>query len=528
MTGRNRQHLLSVAVATVGFLAVQQGASAAVYTWNRLAGGTFNWDYVSPNDNWDQSVGEPNTNYPNAAGDVANINVDVAADTMIRLPASGVTVGVLNMGDSSAPLFKTLLGAGASNTDKLILDNGAAAAQINFSAAPAEQRHYSNFQMTTDVVITNTSGFTQRLYGPWSGGKAMTLASGALTRQIYFNPGVGASNNFSSFTISNLTKAGLSGNSGLDTVNCDITILGDSNTDCVQQYVSEVVNDHATVTWTGARKWNMGGASETLGALAGGRFAWMEANGATPSTLTLAGPFDGLNRDFAGEVGDGEGGSPGVMTVIKKGAFTQTFSGPGSNDLAHTRVENGILALNKDAGVTAVGRLAFQTNDLTLGDGQNPGLGEVKLLAPDQIVDNTAIIFKGGIFNANGKAETVGVASLLVNSEIQMLAGSSSILAFADSSASAWTGGTTLTIKGWDGSLAGGGAEQVLFGSSASGLTPAQVSQIFFLDPLGAPAGTYGASILSSGEVVPLVPEPAILGMVAMSSLLVLRRRRHA
>jgi hypothetical protein len=41
------------------------------------------------------------------------------------------------------------------------------------------------------------------------------------------------------------------------------------------------------------------------------------------------------------------------------------------------------------------------------------------------------------------------------------------------------------------------------FGSSASGLSTAQLRQIVFTNPAGFAAGTYSAQILSTGEVVP-------------------------
>jgi len=77
-------------------------------------------------------------------------------------------------------------------------------------------------------------------------------------------------------------------------------------------------------------------------------------------------------------------------------------------------------------------------------------------------------------------------------------------LAFASSSGMAWTNGVKLVITNWEGSLNGGGAEQLKFGGSSSGLAPAQLAQIQFVNPGGLPAGTYSAQILDSGEVVPL------------------------
>ena len=77
------------------------------------------------------------------------------------------------------------------------------------------------------------------------------------------------------------------------------------------------------------------------------------------------------------------------------------------------------------------------------------------------------------------------------------------VLSFADSSSVSWAGDGILTIQGWAGSLNGGGSQQLLFGTSASGLTAQQLSQIEFINPAGLPFGTYSAEILSDGEVLP-------------------------
>src|SRR5439155_15156897 len=84
------------------------------------------------------------------------------------------------------------------------------------------------------------------------------------------------------------------------------------------------------------------------------------------------------------------------------------------------------------------------------------------------------------------------------------LDGSSSRLSFANSSAETWTPGATLVILNWNGNPSGGGAEQLKFGTSASGLTASQLARITFSNPGGFPAGNYAAQLLSTGELVPV------------------------
>ena len=66
-----------------------------------------------------------------------------------------------------------------------------------------------------------------------------------------------------------------------------------------------------------------------------------------------------------------------------------------------------------------------------------------------------------------------------------------------------WSNNTTLTIENWRGSESGGGASQLYFGSNAGGLTPQQLSQVRF----HLSNGLYAATILATGEVVPVVPK---------------------
>lgn len=88
------------------------------------------------------------------------------------------------------------------------------------------------------------------------------------------------------------------------------------------------------------------------------------------------------------------------------------------------------------------------------------------------------------------------------------LAGSASRLSFANSSAETWAGAGALLVADWNGNPTGGGAEQLIFGTNESGLTPAQLNQIWFR----ISTNLYSAKILNTGEVVPdqVVPPPLV------------------
>ncbi len=191
--------------------------------------------------------------------------------------------------------------------------------------------------------------------------------------------------------------------------------------------------------------------------------------------------------------------------LTKSGAGTLTLSGSAANTYGSatangtTTVNGGTLKLNKTSGVAAVpnGTIAINTG------------GTVLLGTANQIGNSVAMTLGGGTFNTGGLSEQLGTLKLTANSSID-LGASASALTFATSSGQAWTGGTTLTIKNWNGSTAGAGTDQLFVGANASGLTSGQLAQISFLNPAGFPAGSYTAQILATGEVVPVGLPPAI------------------
>lgn len=107
----------------------------------------------------------------------------------------------------------------------------------------------------------------------------------------------------------------------------------------------------------------------------------------------------------------------------------------------------------------------------------------------------------GGILDIGDANEQLGRFILSSNALINFT-GSSTKLSFANSSAETWSP-VTLSISNWNGSLNGGGNEQLKFGTNASGLSASQLKQIRFINPAGFPNGLYLAKMLNTGEVVP-------------------------
>jgi autotransporter-associated beta strand protein len=103
--------------------------------------------------------------------------------------------------------------------------------------------------------------------------------------------------------------------------------------------------------------------------------------------------------------------------------------------------------------------------------------------------------YSGGVVNSTN----MGKLTLSATSTIALGTGDHSLF-FANSSTETWNG-TTLNITGWSGTAGSSGiAGKIFIGSDATGLTASQLAKISFT------GYSAGAQILSTGEVVPLVP----------------------
>lgn len=485
------------AVAAVGILVVQQRSMAApaIYTWNQTAAGPFSWDYVA-SDNWDQSVGEPNTTYPNAAGQTANITTALTASQTINVPAGGVTVGTLTLGATSGTFIYTLQGG------PITMSFGGSGASINRPATstPAAGTYdliKANLVMNDDLTINVGASRNLRQTGGTMTGNHNLIINGVTGNTGTFY--LGRANSYAGTTTVVRGKLQISGGNANNTVPGDLIVNSGAT---LQSMDYNEISTSALVTVNGT--WNTGGvASETPGALAG------SGTIGSVAALTLLGATSAPNADFAGTMPDGI-----PLTISMPATSSQTLSGTAANATGAVVINSGHLILNKGPVIGGGGVNAIATSLRING-------GEVKLLRPDQIPDTAPVTFAGGTFNSNGLSETMATLTNSGTSTIDMGAGAS-ILTFANSSGQTWSG--SIQILNWSGLTAGGGTDQLFFGANASGLTNAQLATMSFVNPAGYAPGTYGAKILPTGEVV--VPEPAILGMLAASGLLALRRRR--
>ena len=231
----------------------------------------------------------------------------------------------------------------------------------------------------------------------------------------------------------------------------------------------------------------------------------------------------GGDLTFSGYVNLGANSTPAKTMVVSNsittlsGIITNTAgltkSGPGTLVLAaptantygstsangNTTVNAGTLQFSKTEAITAVANGSLIVN----------AGGTLVLGAVHQVGNAVPMTLGGGTFRTGGFSEQLGALTLKANSLIDLGSGAS-VLNFAASSGMTWTGGAILTLSNWSGSVSGGGLGRVVFGSISSALTAAQVSQIRFANPPGFPTGSFAATILSTGEVVPLTASPVI------------------
>jgi fibronectin-binding autotransporter adhesin len=191
---------------------------------------------------------------------------------------------------------------------------------------------------------------------------------------------------------------------------------------------------------------------------------------------------------------------------------TNTFVKAGAGEIV---LSNGSISNN-----FAATALQVNAGSLTLG-------------AANQIADGTDLILNGGTFRTGsgsaGYAESLGDLTLNASSTIDLGAAAGlRDLVFIDSSGVAWSGGATLTVANWAGSVSGGTAGRLFFGSNSSGLLGGQLTQITFN------GYSAGAQILGTGELVPMsfgggepIPEPGTYAAAAILVLLALWRHRR-
>jgi len=210
--------------------------------------------------------------------------------------------------------------------------------------------------------------------------------------------------------------------------------------------------------------------------------------------------------------------------LTKAGDGTLTLSGSAANTFTGTTtVNDGTLALNKTAGVTAI------AGDITVGDGRSTDI--LRLDADEQIADSADVTLRGGAYgetilrynnSAGGISETFATLTIDGTAIIDFAGGNVCDANFLYLDDLLMAVGTQLLVRNWI------DFSDFLLVRNTSLNVPGLLSQIQFE---GYGAGAYWQDYDSVYSRVTPVPEPSTYGAILMGAGLALfgwRRWRQA
>jgi len=205
---------------------------------------------------------------------------------------------------------------------------------------------------------------------------------------------------------------------------------------------------------------------------------------------------------------------------VTTGSFSQSISLSSGTVLtvaqdSSTTYGNGAVTSLTSVITGAGGLIKSGTGTLTLGSTGNTFTGGITIHAgelrfspqttPSALASN--VMLNGGTLGTTGIGAvsfsfSTGTLTLSDSSYINLDTVNAHSLKFANSSAASWSSGVILIIRNWRGAFNGtsGTKGKLYIGTTAAGLTAAQLSQILFDDGGG---NLFPATQLSTGEVVP-------------------------
>ncbi|PAW66413.1 MAG: hypothetical protein B9S30_08310, partial [Verrucomicrobiia bacterium Tous-C5FEB] len=455
---------LLAAVTLAGLAFAAPAVHAASYTWTPLTAGPFNWNNANSQNNW-------TSGFPNALADVANMSVNLSANQTVNLNQA-ITLGTLTIGDNNGVQTFTL----APSSGSLIFDVSSGTASLNRSSAGTGATTVSsNITLNDNLVVKlagGTASSTMTLSGIISesgGAKSLTKDSGTLTLALTgsntFSGGVIIKNGtLESRTTTTTLGSGTATMGGAGSTGATY-LTGQSNSN--RFVINAPDSGNIVIGANGAGSgFTMSGGVTLNGNLT------LQTNenvitGSTKAISILTGGVTGTgnlllnNLGLAANVITISGTSvnhSGSITLQGTATGTTTISAPiGSNVTSVTQN-------------SATSRLVLSGSNAYTG-ATNINAGTLALGASNVLPDASAVSIGAATLDAATFADSAGTLDVTAaNSAINL--GSGATLAFANSSAVDWTGGT-LNITG---TFVSG--TSLRFGTTSGGLTSTQLSSI--------------------------------------------------
>ena len=418
-----------------GISLIGQNNSSANATLHILSGGAVNVSGTS------QFV------VGNAAGTNAPTGVlTMDANSALTLTGTGsfqiatvASLGTVNLDGGTLTTSRNVTGASTTGTSTFNLNGGTLKSGAAFTMSGLTRANVRN----GGAIIDSTGGtitMTQALLHSNVGGDLAT--DGGLTKNGSGTLTLSGANTFTGATAVNTGSLLLSNATAL-TTSSGVTVTAGA-----ALQISAVSPTFSTTTLAlNGNGPSSGGALQTIGG--SGTTTW---NGAVSlGSDSLIAVNGGTRINIGGTINLGNF----ILTVQTDGSNTDTFS--------------NVISGNGGITKTSTSKLVFSGANTYTGATNVDG-GTLALGVNSALSSSTAVTIGNATLDAATFTNSVGTLDVTSTSVINLSAGGT--LAFADSSAVSWTGGT-LTITGTYVS-----GSSLRFGTTGSGLTPAQLALI--------------------------------------------------
>jgi fibronectin-binding autotransporter adhesin len=398
---------------------------------------------------------------------------------------------------------------GLSGSQNLALTNSSAGnVALSIGGNNADTTYSGVMSGGGSIIKVGTGALTLSGASTFTGGTTISAGKLVLDNSLALQKSIllyGSSGTLDFGTLTSATLGGMSGTKNLALTNdlsANVALtIGNNNT---SNTYSGVLSGGGSLTKVGTGTETLSGADTFTGpsVISAGKI--LLGNSLALQNSTLNYNNQGGTLDFGTQTSATLGGLSGsqnlALTNSSLGNVGLTV-GNNSADTTYSGVMGGLGSLVKTGTGTLTLSGANTFTGVTLIQG-----GVLQLGAANRLTSSSTLALFAGKFATGGFNQTMNFLALFSASGIDLGTGAS-VLRFSDSHSvnPSWTG--NLSIDNWSGSLSGGGADELIFGTNNLALTVAQVSQIHF-------KGYDGSQILSSGEVVPLSASTRAFGDV--------------